>query len=113
MRRQLGQVRPANTSATVLFQPLDSTPYNIDLIHVANVGTTTIEVSVFHDRDGTTYDATTALLWQSELLPKGMLQFEMSKGIADYLKEGRVAVQTNVANSATFTCYGEIEGERV
>lgn len=113
MRRQLGQVRPADTAATVLFQPAENTPYNIDLINIANVSASTIKVSVFHDRDGSTYNETTALLWESEILTDGVLHLELQLGIADYLKAGSVAVQTNIADSATFTCYGEIDGERV
>lgn len=113
MRRQLGQVRPANTNATVLFQPAKNAPYCIDFINIANVGSSTIKVSVFHDRDGSTYDETTALLWESEILTDGVLHMEFHRGIADYLAAGSVAVKTDVADSAVFTCYGEIEGERV
>lgn len=113
MRRQLGQVRPASTPATALFQPTKNAHYNIDLINIVNVGSVTANVSLFHDKDGSTYDETTALLWQCPLYVGETIQIEMAKGFADYLLAGSVAAQTSVSNAVTFTCYGEIEGERV
>jgi hypothetical protein len=113
MRRQLGQLTPDGTAAVTLFQPTSSGAYNIDLINIANVGSGSIKVSLFHDRDGTTYSTATALLWNTDIPAGGLIQFEVAKGYADYTESGSIGVQTNTANDATFTCYGEIKGERL
>ena len=112
VRRQIGQLRPTSADAEVLFNPTENKPYTIDLINVVNTSSTqTIEVSIFHDADGTDYDEDTTVLWKCEVAPKGVLQFEPEKGISDYQKIGNIAVQSSLANTATFTAYGTIEGE--
>lgn len=111
MIRQLGQLRPANTSAASAFTPAVSAPYVVSLINIANVSAAPVDVSVFHDIDGTTYDQTTALLYTHTLAVGAMIQIE--SGIADYRAAGNLGVQSSVANAATFTIYGTVEGERV
>jgi hypothetical protein len=111
MRRQLGQLRPANTSAASAFTPAVSGQYSVNLINIANVSEAPVDVSVFHDKDGTTYDQTTALLYTHTLAIGGAIQLEAD--FADYLAAGNLGVQSSVANAATFTLYGEIEGEQL
>jgi hypothetical protein len=113
MRRQLGQLTPDGTAAVTLFQPSSSGGYNVDLINIVNVGAGSIKVSLFHDRDGTTYTTATALMWDVDLPAGSLIEFEVTKGFADYTESGSIGVQTNTADSVTFTCYGEILGERL
>lgn len=113
MRRQLGQLRPTGTSAEVLFNPVDNKPYAINSITVCNTGAGQIKISIFHDVDGTTYDETTALVWELIVAVGGVYLYEPLGGIADFDKAGNLAVQTDTANDATFTAYGEIDGEVV
>lgn len=110
MRRQLAQARPAGTSAVSLFSQ-SSSPYEIDLINITNVAGSDTTVSIFHDANGTTYDESTALIWQVPLVSGETIHFEAK--IADYQKAGGVGIQTSVGSAATFTAYGEIAGERL
>ena len=110
MRKQLGQLRPANTSAASLYSPADARGYGVDVV-ACNVSAANVDVSIFHDKDGTTYDETTALVF-THTLAKGET-LSLSKIISDYLEDGNVGVQSSVANAANFTAYGEEAGDRV
>lgn len=111
MIRQLAQLRPSTTSAEVLFSPAQNRQYHIAVINVTNVSGAPVDVSIFHDADGTTFDETTAILWAVNLNANSTLQFETT--LADYKSAGALAVKVSVANAATFTVYGEIDGERL
>jgi hypothetical protein len=110
-RKQLGQLRPADTTTAVLFSPDENKPYNIDSIFIANTGSGTIKVSIFHDEDGTTWDQTTALVWEKSIATDDYLHLIYTKGIAGRGKAGSLAVKTDSSDDATFTVYGYVEGE--
>jgi len=109
MRRQLAQLRPGGTSATLLFSPDTSNPYTIDFINICNTSASSADISIYHDVDGTTYDQTTALIYQYTLAANEVLHLEAN--ISHDLQSGGVAVQTSVASAITFTAYGEVHGE--
>jgi len=110
-QRQLGQLRPTGTSAETLF----TVPYfgqvNAEVINVCNVSAAAVDVSIFHDVDGTTYDQTTALLYTHTLAVGAVLQIDAP--IGDYQNAGSIGVQVSIANAANFTLYGSVEGETV
>lgn len=110
-RRQLAQLRPSGTSAEVLFNPGTNKPYTIDTIVVTNVagGGNSVDICIFHDIDGTTYDESTAVVWNYTLAHGGTKVFDIE--ISDYQKTSNVAVKISIANAANFTAYGIIEGE--
>jgi len=70
-----------------------------------------IDVSLFHDIDGTTYDETTALIFEHTLTAGSVLHFEAP--IADYQVAGNIGCKVSVADGATFTAYGYIAEERL
>lgn len=109
MRRQLAQLRPGGTSATLLFSPDTSNPYTIDLINICNTSAGPANISIYHDSDGTTYDETTALFFSKTINANETFQIEVE--ISHDLQAGGIAVQTSVANAITFTAYGEVSGE--
>lgn len=111
IKRQLGQVRPSGTSAVSLFAPGVSKPYQVELINISNVSSAAVNVSLFHDIDGTTYNQTTALIYQHTLEVGEVVQIDGL--IADYLAAGNLGCQSSVADAATFTVYGYIDGERL
>lgn len=113
MRRQLGQLRPTTTSAEVLFNPSENKPYNIDLIICTNSSGGAVDITIYHDADGTTYDESTEVLATTSLADGQTLEFAPEKGIADYRKTGNVAVKVSSGTTVNFTAYGEIEGEVV
>ena len=112
MRRLLAQSCPTGTSAESLFSlTVNDRFFNIDTLVITNVVYSPVKVSVFHDADGSTYDATTALLFEY-LLDVGS-QLVLNLNIADYLTAGNVGIQIDTANGACFTAYGEIPGEEL
>ena len=109
--RQLGQLRPSGTSAEVLF----TTPYfgqlDISTINICNVSAAAVDISVFHDVDGSTADQTTALVYTHSLAVGAVMQIDAP--IDDYQNAGTISVQVSVANAANFTVYGKLHGETV
>lgn len=111
MSRQLAQVRPAGTTAVSLFSPTGATPYEVKVVVIANVSGASLDVSLFHDADGTTYTEDTALMFEQSLAAGGTILFEGA--IAHYLDAGNLGCKVSVANGATFTAYGTVTGERL
>ena len=81
------------------------------MINICNVSAASVNVSVFHDIDGTTADQSTALLYTHPLAVGAILQIDAP--ISDYASAGTIRVQVSVANAANFTLYGSIGGEVV
>jgi hypothetical protein len=111
MIRQLAQLRPSSTSAEVLFNPTENKPYTIHNIIVTNTTSSAVLASIYHDEDGTTYDATTSILEAVPLIANQTLHYEGK--IYGYKSAGNVAVKSSIADAITFTAYGEITGERL
>lgn len=111
MRRQLAQARPAGTAAVSAWTATVAAPYRIVLVNICNVTTSHVDVSLFHDIDGTTYDESTALLWNYRLAAGEVLSYESE--ISDYRAAGNLGVKSSEGDAATFTVYGEVNGERV
>ena len=117
MRRQLAQLRPSGTSAVSLFSPSGHYPYNVDLIVATNNSGASVDVTIYHDVDGTTYDDTTCVLATTSLANGGTLYYSPGNGkvtgLSDYRAAGNIAVKTSTADSVNFTAYGVVEGERL
>ncbi|KKL05587.1 hypothetical protein LCGC14_2604560, partial [marine sediment metagenome] len=54
--KQLGQLRPANTTAASIYSPAAGVIAEIHTIFIANNTNGAIAARLFHDDDGTTYD---------------------------------------------------------
>lgn len=113
MRRQLAQLRPSGTSAESLFSPSGHYPYKVDLIVATNNSGASVDITIYHDVDGTTYDDTTCIMSTSSLASGQTLEFAPENGIGDYRAAGNIAVKTSTADSVNFTAYGTVEGERI
>jgi len=104
---QLAQVRPSNTNANLLFKAdLDT---EITNIIVCNTTSTAARFSIYHDDDGTTYDANTKLYHEVSLA--GQNSFQIARGLyggagISVAAGGNVAVQSDTANAFNFTAYG-------
>lgn len=107
--RQLAQVRPAGTTAVNGWSPDFFGQYEVNLIHCANVSGAAINISLFHDIDGTTYDEDTALVWVHEIPAGGVFQLESN--LVGYSTAENFGVQCSVADGVTFTFYGTLRGE--
>jgi len=114
MRRQLAQLRPSSTTAQSLYTPGEARQFDIDCVIIANVsGTESVDVSLFHDADGTTFDETTSILWKHTIQPGEVIHYEPLKGISEYRAGSNVGCKVSLSSAATFTVYGELQGERL
>lgn len=104
--QQLGQLRPANTSAASLYSPGSSETAIVYSIVVCNTSGADATYRIFHDDNGTTYDETTALFWDVTLTADSSDILEMKVSMDD--SSGNLAVRTDTANAITFTAYGVV-----
>ncbi len=102
--KQLGQLRPANTTAASIYSPGASTETIVKSIIVSNVGGNDAMFRIFHDDDGTTYDEDTALFWDIQLFKETTQIIEINLMMDD--STGNLAVETDMADGINFTCYG-------
>lgn len=103
---QLGQVRPTDTNNTVLYAPSFAKTWKADTLVVCNTSGALATARVFHDKDGTTYDETTALLWDMPV-EAGETVIISDFRIAGQSKDGKVACRSDTGSALTFTLYGE------
>jgi hypothetical protein len=108
---QLAQARPANTSTATLLNPIDNNLYIVYTIMIANVTGTAANASVFHDKDGTTYDQSTALLYQVSVPGNDTTILTFEKGIT-VRGDGHIGIQSGTSSSLTYTLYGIKLGEQ-
>lgn len=102
--KQLGQLRPANTTAASLYSPAtNKTAVRLSLV-ICNTSSSEAKFRVFHDDDGTTYDETTALFFDAPIEANQTLEIDGFKAMND--SAGNFAVRTNTASAITFTLYG-------
>lgn len=111
MRRQLGQLRPSDTSAASILN--NALPWEVDLIVICNVSSDTAGASIYHDADGSTYDESTAIFFNASVPANTVVHYEPEEPIANVDANGNLAVKSGTASALTFTVYGRLLGERV
>ena len=108
--RILGQLRPANTTAVTIYSPSAHNRAEIRKIIVCNTSASAVTFRICHDENGTTYDETTAIMWDVDMVA-GETKFIEE----DIWMDGRedsppnLSVRTSVGNALTFTVYGSLE----
>lgn len=102
--KQLGQLRPANTTAASIYSPAANTVTQIKTIIVCNTTSSSASYRIFLDDDGTTYDESTALYWDISLPGNTTESIEVNLAMDD--STGNLAVRTSSANALTFTAFG-------
>lgn len=112
IRRQLAQLRPSSTSAEQLFTSTQNKPWTIDLIILTNNSAGAVDVTIYHDDDGATYDDTNCVLSTVSLHKGQTMEFTPSEGLSGYNRGSSVGVKTSTAASVVFTAYGYEEGGR-
>ncbi len=103
--KQLGQLRPANTTAATIYSPGSSTESIVRTITVCNLTASAVDYSIFDDDDGTTYDESTALYFNVSLAAKATENIEVRIAMND--PNGNLAVKTETSSALNFTCFGE------
>jgi hypothetical protein len=102
--KQLGQVRPANTTAVSIYSPATSTTGIIKNIVICNTSAAAAKARLFLDDDGATYDETTALFWDVQIDVESTIQLDGHWGMNN--SSGNLAVRTDIASALTFTVHG-------
>lgn len=103
--KQLGQLKPANTTAASVYSPaVTVTSAIIKTVMIVNVTNLTAAYSIFQDDNGTTYDESTALAWKVQLDGNSHVQLDGFYPMNN--ASGNLAVQTDSANYLCFTCWG-------
>lgn len=106
--KQLGQLRPSNTTAVSIYAIADHYRTEIRTIIVCNTSGSAAKFRLFHDENGTTYDETTALYWDFSIATGDMLVITDEIWI-DGRNDGNIAVRTDTNSAFTFTIYGAEE----
>jgi len=102
--KQLGQLRPANTTAASLYSPGAGVTAIVKSVWICNTTASPVTFRIFADDDGTTYDETTALFW--DVTVEGNTTIELDTFMALNDATGNLAVRTSVASALTFTAFG-------
>jgi hypothetical protein len=104
-RKQLGQLRPANTTAASLYSPAANTQAIIRSITICNTSGAAAAFRIFLDDNGTTYDETTAHYWDISVGADATVSLDVFWAMND--STGNLAVRTDTNDAFTFTAYGE------
>jgi hypothetical protein len=102
---QLAQSRLTNTTATSIYSPSSGETVQI-FIKIVNTTSSAVAVRVFHDADGTTYDQTTALVWDTSIEPGEFLEIDK---IFMSSSSGNLAYRTATGSALTATVYGIVK----
>jgi len=104
-KKQLAQVRENSTNAVTIYTASGVTA-TVKTIKVANTTASIVKVRIFIDNDGTTFDESTAIAWDIEILPNNPWHIETNEIIND---GGSMGYRSSVANALTITVSGEEE----
>ena len=106
-KKQLGQARENSTNAVSVYSPPEKLEATIKSIRVCNTSGAAATVRMFIDHDGTTYDETTAIVWDM-VVPIGGAITDTDIHYMN-LAAGNLAYRSSVANALTITVEGEEE----
>ena len=102
---QLGQARPADPAAVSLYTLPANTRTKVTSVVICNTTGSAVSVRLFHSLSGTTYDATTALLYDVVVDANTSASFDPSDLWLENTS-GNIAVSTGTNSALTFTMYG-------
>lgn len=111
---QLGQSRPANTTAAALTQNADNR-VEITRLHIANVTASAATFRLFVDQTGGgTFDATTALYWDVSIAAGNAFEWEApAPGCGVVLNtNAQLGIRSSVASALNFTVWGVAQTAR-
>lgn len=103
--KQLGQLKPADTAAASVYSPSTDATAKLLLLVICNTTGSAATYQVFHDADGSTYDATTALSYSVSLAANTSTYLDL-KGIFMNNSSGNIGVQSGTGAAINFTLYG-------
>jgi hypothetical protein len=103
---QLAQSRPSGTSAVSVFTA--SMVTEVTKIVIANTTGSAADAYIFHDDDGSTFDQSTALIYNKSVPANDYITLEAGAiGGGLFVSDGgEIGVQTDTGSALTFTLYG-------
>jgi len=104
-KRQLGQLRPADTNAASLYSPVSNIVTMISSVFISETSGTARTFRIFHDDNGTTFDETTALYFDVAIAANTTTPISLNIFMSD--PAGNLAVRSSANSALTFTVYGE------
>lgn len=105
--KQLGQARENSTNAVSVYSPPAGAQTIIKTILITNTSGASATVRVFVDDDGTTYDESTAIVWDAQVPVNDTLSVTyQSDTLAMNNSAGNLAYKSSVANALTITVFG-------
>ncbi len=102
--KQLGQARENSTNAVSVYSPGASTKTIIKGIFVANTSGAAATVRIFIDDNGTTYDKSTAIVYDVNIPVDSILNIDTFIAMND--STGNLAYRSSVANALTISLFG-------
>ena len=99
---QVAQARENSTNAVSVYAGAANTEVQC-FVTVCNTTSGDVLLRLFHDKDGTTYDENTALVWDVIVEPGQV--FDKDKIFING-NSGNLAYRSSVANALTITVYG-------
>ena len=102
----VAQSRPSDTNAASVYSPAAGTVLIVTRVLVVNTSAGNDTFSIFLDRDGTTYDQSTALFYQETLNSKTTREIEGHWFLDN--SSGNLAVQSGTGSAITYTFFGAI-----
>jgi|TARA_R110000787_G_scaffold86547_1_gene184561 hypothetical protein len=112
--KQLAQSSPSGTSAASIYSPNTDILTHITRIVVANASAGAVVGTIYHDEDGTTYNATTTI-WEGSVAADTATMILEAKidlgGIPMRNSSGNIAFKSATGDTLTITMYGEEVGK--
>ena len=102
--KQLGQHRINSTTATSLYSPGAGVTAIIKSVIVCNQTATSADFRLFIDDDGTTFDESTALFFDTPVGANSTVEIDTFWPMNN--SAGNLATRTDTANAITFTAFG-------
>ena len=102
---QLAQARENSTNAVSIYSTSVGETVQV-FLKISNSTTSTVKARVFHDNDGTTYDETTQIAWDVDIMAGSFLEIDK---VFMNNENGNLAYRSSVANALNATVYGIIK----
>lgn len=104
VEKVLGQIRPSDTNPVSLYSPGANKSIIIKSVYVCNTSGIAATFRIFLDDNGTTYDESTALFWDTSIGPDTTVELDTFISMND--QTGNLGVRSSNANALTFTAFG-------
>jgi len=106
--KQIAQARPSGTATGVLYTPGTNKTAKVTAIFLANTTGTAAVFSIYHDKDGSTFDETTALYFAQSLAANTTLLIQFSSEFGIFMNDsaGNMGFRQGTSEAITVTLYG-------